>query len=227
MSGLHIQRKRNFHIMRWTFLALLGVAIAAYIYFGIRWYNTGELSPIPLPVSAADNSINEKKVTKDQVDSYTVQPGDPRYIRIPTIGLVEARVLQVGVTPNNMLDVPKTLDDTGWYAKSAKPGSGVGAVVIDGHNGGITRNGIFSRLDKLKEGDEISIERGDGKKFTYAVHDVRDMPLSWVNKEGMQEMMSSVDPEKEGLSLITCSGKWIPKQKVFDRRILVRATLTR
>jgi hypothetical protein len=77
----------------------------------------------------------------------------------------------------------------------------------------------------LKQGSEISIERGDGKKFTYEVRDVRDMPLDWVNKTGMKEMMYSVDPEKEGLSLITCSGKWIPKQKVFDRRVLVRATL--
>lgn len=227
MSGLHIQRKRQLHIIRWMFMLIFLAALVAYIYFCIRWYNTGELSPIPLPVSAADNTINEEKVTKDQVNSYTVEPTNPRYIRIPTIGLVEARILQVGVTPNNMLDVPKNLDDTGWYAKSAKPGSGAGAVLIDGHNGGITRNGIFSRIDKLKPGDEISIERGDGKKFTYSVYDVRDMPLDWVNKKGMQEMMQSVDPEKEGLSLITCSGKWIPKQKVFDRRVLVRAVLSR
>jgi len=124
-----------------------------------------------------------------------------------------------------MLDVPKTLDDTGWYTKSATPGSGVGAVVIDGHNGGISRNGIFAGLDKLKKGDQISIERGDGKRFTYEVYDVRDMPLEWVNKAGMKEMMYSVEPDKEGLSLITCSGRWVPKDKVFDRRILVRATI--
>jgi len=38
-------------------------------------------------------------------------------------------------------------------------------------------------------------------------------------------MMYSVEPDKEGLSLITCSGRWVPKDKVFDRRILVRATI--
>jgi LPXTG-site transpeptidase (sortase) family protein len=226
MSGLQIQRKRNLHIFRWLFAIFMLAAIVTYIYFGIRWYNTGELSPLPLPVSAADGSINEDKVSKKQIDAYTVPATDPRYIRIPSIGLYEARVLQVGVTANNMLDVPKTLDDTGWYGKSAKPGSGVGAVVIDGHNGGVTRDGIFARIDKLQPGDDITVERGDGKKFTYEVRDVRDMPLDWVNKVGMREMMRSVDPEEEGLSLITCSGKWIPKQQVFDRRVLVRATLT-
>jgi LPXTG-site transpeptidase (sortase) family protein len=225
MSGLHIARKRNLHIARWTFLLFMTAAIVIYIYFGIRWYNTGELSPLPLPVAAADDSLSEEKISKQQVNAYTVEPTNPRMIRIPSIGVYEARILQVGVTPNNMLDTPNNINDTGWYSKSAKPGSGAGAVVINGHNGGVTKDGIFARINTLKQGDEVSIERGDGKKFTYEVRDVRDMPLDWVNKTGMKEMMYSVDPSKEGLSLITCSGKWIPKQKVFDRRVLVRATL--
>jgi len=198
---------------------------AAYAYFGLRWYNTGELSPLPLPVAAADSSIDETPVTKKQVDSYTVAANQPRYLVDSKLNDGTARVTRVGVTERNMLDVPKNLDDTGWYAKSAAPGSGVGAVLIDGHNGGATRDGVFARLDRLVKGDQISLERGDGKRFTYEVYDVRDMPLQWVNDVGMKEMMRSVEPDKEGLSLITCSGKWVPKDKVFDRRILVRATI--
>jgi LPXTG-site transpeptidase (sortase) family protein len=164
-------------------------------------------------------------VNDKQIQAHTVPSDHPRYIEIPKLGIAQVRVTRVGVTATNMLDVPKTLDDTGWYAKSATPGSGAGAVLIDGHNGGVSRNGVFSKLDRLTAGDQISIERGDGELFTYEVHDVRDMPLDWVNKQGMKEMMRSVDPSKEGLSLITCSGKWIPKDKVFDRRVLVRATI--
>ncbi len=225
MSGLHIEHKRNSHVIRWTVAMVLLAAAILYAYFGIRWYNTGELSPLPMPVAAADGSISEAPVTDKQVQNHKVQPEQPRYLEIPKLGITSARVTQVGVTSNNMLDVPKTLDDTGWYAKSALPGSGVGAVMIDGHNGGITRDGVFAKLDTLVKGDQITIERGDGKRFTYEIHDVRDMPLQWVNETGMKEMMYSVEPDKEGLSLITCSGKWIPKDKVFDRRILVRATI--
>ena len=225
MSGLHIAHKRNYHAIRWAVALILLLAGALYAYFGIRWYSTGELSPLPMPVSAADNSIDETPVTDKQVAAHKVQPEQPRYLEIPKLGISQARVTQVGVTKNNMLDVPGTLDDAGWYAKSATPGSGVGAVLIDGHNGGVSRNGVFAGLDKLKKGDQISIERGDGERFTYEVHDVRDMPLQWVNEAGMKEMMYSVEPDKEGLSLITCSGKWIPKDKVFDRRVLVRATI--
>lgn len=225
MSGLSIHHKRNYHVIRWAVALILLLAGVLYAYFGIRWYNTGELSPLPMPVSAADNSIDESPVTEQQITKHTVRPEQPRYLEIPKLGISQARVTQVGVTKNNMLDVPRTLDDAGWFVKSATPGSGVGAVLIDGHNGGVTRNGVFAGLEKLTEGDQISIERGDGERFTYEVHDVRDMPLQWVNETGMKEMMYSVEPDKEGLSLITCSGKWIPKDKVFDRRVLVRATL--
>lgn len=225
MSGLHIQHKRNLHMVRWSLALILLSGIVAYSYFGFRWYNTGELSPLPLPVAAADGSIDETPVTEKQITEHTVPAGNPRYLSIPSLGIGSARVTTVGVTQNNLLDVPKALDDTGWYAKSSTPGSGVGAVLIDGHNGGVSRNGVFAKLHTLKKSDQITIERGDGKRFTYEVHDVRDMPLEWVNQVGMKEMMKSVDPQKEGLSLITCSGKWIPKSKVFDRRVLVRATI--
>lgn len=225
MSGLNIQHKRNFHVIRWTVALILMAIVAAYAYFGIRWYNTGELSPVPLPVAAADASIDETPVTDKQVSEHRVAANEPRYLEIPKLGISKTRITKVGVDKRNMLDVPKNIDDTAWYAKSAQPGSGVGAVLIDGHNGGISRNGIFAKINTLEAGDQLAIERGDGKRFTYEVDDVRDMPLAWVNKEGMKEMMKSVDPSKEGLSLITCSGKWIPKDKVFDRRVLVRATI--
>lgn len=225
MSGLHIKTTSNFHAIRWTLAIVLLLITGLYLYFGIRWYNTGELSPVPLPVAAADSSIDETPVTNDQIDAHKVPAEQPRYLEIPKLEIGKTRITRVGVTQRNMLDVPKNINDVGWYVKSVTPGSGVGAVVLDGHNGGVTRNGVFAKLGSLQKDDQISVERGDGKQLTYKVYDVRDMPLEWVNKTGMKEMMYSAEPNKEGLSLITCSGKWIPKDKVFDRRILVRATI--
>lgn len=204
---------------------VLMAALCLYAYFGVRWYNTGELSPLPLPVAAADASIEESEPTEKQIQSHAVPADEPRYLEIPKLGVITTRVTKVGVTGRNMLDVPHNLSDTGWYAKSAKPGSGVGAVVIDGHSQGVTRHGVFEKLKTLVKGDQVAVERGDGKVFTYEVRDVRDMPLDWVNEVGMKEMMYSVDPSKEGLSLIAGSGKWVPKDKVYDHRVLVRATL--
>jgi hypothetical protein len=38
--------------------------------------------------------------------------------------------------------------------------------------------------------------------------------------------MQPYDTSKEGLGLITNAGNWIPRDKVFDKRILLRAVLT-
>jgi sortase (surface protein transpeptidase) len=225
MSGLQIQHKRNFHMFRWSVSLIVFAVVAAYAYFGVRWYSTGELSPLPMPVSAADTSVDESVVTDKQVQDYKVGASEPRYIEITKLGIAQTRVTKVGLTANKMLDVPRNINDTGWYAKSATPGSGVGAVLIDGHNGGVSRSGAFAKLETLQKGDQISIERGDGKTFTYEVYDVRDMSLAQAVNGGMKEMMYSVDPSKEGLSLITSSGKWVPKDKQFDHRIMVRATI--
>lgn len=226
MSGLHIQHKRNFHAMRWLIATVLLVVVVAYGYFGIRWYNTGELSPFPIPVAASESGVDTSTVSEKELSDHTVKNQEPRYIEMPSLGVTVTRVTKVGVTERNMLDLPTNVHDAGWYAKSAKPGSGAGAVVLSGHSGTGSAQGIFTTLDELKPGDSITIERGDGRVFTYEVHDVREKPIDWVNQSGMKEMMYSADPAREGLSLIGGSGKWIPKEKVFSHRILVRALLS-
>ncbi len=225
MSGLEIQHKRNYHVIRWAVALTLLAGVGIYAYFGLRWYSTGIESPLPLPVAAADSSVDETPVTDEQIAKHSVATDAPRYVEIPKLGVTKARVTKVGLTDRRILDMPRTLDDTGWYTKSAKPGSGAGAVLIDGYAKGVSRGGTFEKLSILQKGDQVSVERGDSKIFTYEVYDVRTMPFEWVLKAGMKEMMYSVDPSKEGLSLIAPAGKWIPKDKVFDHRVLVRATI--
>lgn len=101
----------------------------------------------------------------------------------------------------------------------------VGVVLIDAHNGGITRNGVFEKLGTLKKGDTITVERDDGKKFTYEVRENQSMSLDDVNTKGMKMMAESAVPGKEALNLITCDGKWAPRLGQFDRRIMLRAVL--
>jgi len=226
MAGLEIKQKREFHLWRWFFWLVLIATIVVAGWYGYKWYTTGEEPPIPLPVASADPRVDESIVPKTKVEEYTVPATHPRYISIPKLGIAKVRVQQVGVTANNQLDVPKNINDTAWYEKSSTPGQGYGAVLIDGHNGGITRNGVFAKLGTLQVGDEITIERGDGQTFTYSVVENESMSLDEVNDTGMKKMMLPADEDKEGLSLITCDGKWIPKIQQFDRRIMLRAVLS-
>lgn len=222
MPGLAIKHKREFPT-RWViFLLVVCTLLAAVGWYTYQWYMTGDTPPI-VKAQSGDPKINEKPVTKSEIDEYTVPADQPRYISIPTIDVGETRIYPVGVTANNQLDVPKNIDDAAWYKDSALPGSGYGAVLIDGHNGGISRDGVFAKLGSLQNGDRITVERGDGEKFTYEVVENQSMSLDEVNKTGMKMMMQSAEEGKEGLNIITCDGKWVPRIKQFDARIMLRA----
>ena len=115
-----------------------------------------------------------------------------------------------------------------WYNGSALPGKG-GAMLMDGHNGGPNFGGIFEKLRELKNGDEIIIERGDGKKLTYVVKDNRNMNVKDINdpsnKWGMATMTNSIEAGKEGLNIITCVGQWDERSQTFNERTMLRAVI--
>lgn len=225
MTGLTIESKRQFHPWRWLLMIILIGLVAAVGWYGYRWYTTGEEPPLPIPIASADSRIDESSLSQAKVNNYTVPATEPRYISIPALKLSMARVMQVGITTDGQLDVPKNINDTAWFKDSATPGSGVGAVLIDGHNGGRTKQGVFAKLSTLQTGDRITIERGDGKKFTYKVVENKSMALEEVNATGMRKMTQSIESDKEGLSVITTDGKWVPRYKQFDRRIMLRAVI--
>lgn len=225
VAGLYIERKGRGAIVGWMASAIVVLLLLVIGWYAYQWFVTGEKPPvIPLPASAlADTSVDESPVTDSMIDSYTVPATHPRYISIPALNVDKARVQVVGLTKNNILDTPRNISDTAWYNQSATPGQGYGQVVIDGHNGGVSRDGIFVNLDKLANGDEITIERGDGKQIIYKVVENKTESLKDTNATGMQRLMTPYDNTKEGLGLITCAGNWVPRDKVFDKRILVRA----
>lgn len=224
MYGLRIQQKKELHLFRNLLLAGLLIALALTGWFWYQWYTTGSTpSFITAKALLADPSVSEADLTEEQVTSHKVPPLHPRYISIPGLEIDNVRVFPVGTDQNNVLDSPDNINDAAWYEKSATPGSGAGAVLIDAHNGGITKDGVFAKLGSLQAGSEITVQRGDRKVLRYKVVTVASMPLEEVNKTGMKMMMQSAEPDKEGLNLITCDGKWIPRYKQFDRRIMLRA----
>lgn len=222
-SGLSIQEGHQRHYLWWVtgFFGLVSLVVIGW--YGYQWYTTGWQPPIPIPIARADSRIDESEVSQDAINSHTVPANDPKYITIPAIGVDKTRVYPVGVTEQNLLDTPRNIHDAGWYKKSMTPGTDYGAVLINAHNGGMSKDGVFAKLDELKEGDEITVERGDSQEYTYRVVENQTMSLEDVAKDGMKMMMESVDPEKEGLNLITCAGKWIPRIQQFDQRIMLRA----
>jgi sortase (surface protein transpeptidase) len=152
-------------------------------------------------------------------DDYIVDPNLPRYLIIPKLG-VNARVLSVGVDSKGALETPNNIYDTAWYDQSALPGQ-PGAMLIDGHISSWTAHGVFYGLKTLSAGDIIKIQRGDGVIFSYQV--IKTQIYNFSNVD-MAAAMSSIDPAKAGLNLISCTGDVIPGTNEFNERIIVFAT---
>jgi LPXTG-site transpeptidase (sortase) family protein len=175
-----------------------------------------------LAAQSADTSNDRDNLTEDKpsgTKGYKVAPDLPRTIQIPSIG-VDARVLQLGVKANNELATPTNIHDAGWYTGSSKPTDKAGAILIDGHVSGPTKRGVFYDLKKLKAGDELTLERGDGVKLTFAVTRTKTVKVEEVD---MGEMMRSDVPAKLALNLITCGGSFDVKSNEFASRVLVFA----
>ena len=197
-----------------------------YIY--VNFIQTKDISSSSSQ-TVASHEIDETEVTQEKKDDYQVpNPSFPRYLSIPSLKISNARIVQIGTIKNTgQLDSPKSIYDAGWYTKSGLPGAGKGAVLIDGHNGGPTKGGVFENLGSLSKGSEIIIERGDGQRITYQVADNREMSVEDINNEsnplGMKTMLNSMDPKKEGLNMITCVGDWDYSKNTFNKRVMLRA----
>lgn len=225
-SGLKIKHDNSHLNLRIGMAALFIMFCVLTVFYGLRWYNTGETGPIPLPVAAAGPMIDEQPISPKELVSFTAEPSAPRYLSIPVLGIDRARIIGVDIDSKNRLPMPDNIHDAGWYKNSVAPGSGTGAVLLNGRSAGQRTPGLFARADSLQAGDMISIQRGDGQQVDYEVYDVRSMPVAQVYSTGLKEMMLSAKPDKEGLGIVVASGNWVPKLQEYDRRIMIRAVHT-
>lgn len=168
--------------------------------------------------------VDETEPTEEEVAEYTVAPDRPRYLSIPSIGLQKARILPMGLTQEGALDTPNNAYDAGWYTNSGKPGQG-GTLVIDGHNGGSSIVAIFNYLPDVPIGGSVFIERGDGVIFEYEVAENKSVLLSESDAYMSTTAMISPDPEKESVTIITCTGEWSPSMQTYLSRQFLRAVL--
>lgn len=167
----------------------------------------------------ASSVPNEDDVTEADVGAYQVGADEPRYIRIPSIGIGTTRVLNLGLTEGNAVDTPESIYDTGWYNRSAKLTDELGAMFIVGHYVGPNQAGVFFNLEDVKPGNIVEIEHGDGNFSYFRIVEKMEFPVNDVN---MDLALNPVNPDKLGLNLMTCSGEWDVSSQQYDHRTLVR-----
>lgn len=83
--------------------------------------------------------------------------GPPAWIRISKIA-VEAPLVALHLDGQGELEAPKDYDIPGWYADGTPPGD-MGPAVIAGHVDSLAASAVFRRLEELRAGDLIEIQR--------------------------------------------------------------------
>jgi LPXTG-site transpeptidase (sortase) family protein len=144
--------------------------------------------------------------------------GLPIHLTIPVIGIIDAVIEHVGVTPAGVMDAPKGPDTVAWYELGPRPGE-VGSAVIDGHSGWKDNvPAVFDTIDKLRAGDKLYVKDTQGTTTIFIVREVK----TYDTKADSSEVFRSSDG-KAHLNLITCAGIWDPVSKSFPKRTVIFA----
>lgn len=217
-------RARTMMIVRYIAIAIV-LGASAYLAWDTYNTNRGVQSSFESPAQAMSiagvnpATADQTAVSNNDRQAYTVAADLPRIINIPAIN-VTARVRTVGVNSRGDIDTPKNLNDTAWYDGSSKPNQ-EGQVFIDGHTS-FSRNiaAAFNDLNKVRDGDQIFIETGNGAKFRYRVTGVETVDA---NKVDMGKVLNTQDGAHKGLTLMTCTGTFNYRTQTADKRLIVYA----
>jgi LPXTG-site transpeptidase (sortase) family protein len=190
------------------------IAVGALLYKEL----TTPLRPPDITGIANNVPPQTEPPTADVKASYTVPAQNPKYLIIPKIN-INTNIYPVGLTKEKAIAAPDTAWGVGWYQDGARPGSGKGAALIDGHvNDAFNTPGVFYELSSVTAGDEVTIVRGDDSRLNYRVITVTKEPLKNIE---MERVLRSVDPTKEGLNLITCGGSYDKSTQSYTDRVVV------
>jgi len=215
-------KNKQINILYFVVLIAGIVAVAGIGYFGyLAVTNPSRTQPIAVGEGSENTDValegsDETPVPASEVDTYTVNADAPRILKIDSLG-ISAKVRPMGVNSAGAVQAPVNIHDGGWYTGSSKPGA-YGAMFIDGHASGTTRQGLFAYLDTMQNGNTMTIERGDGEILTYKVVHVETVSKDAVD---MNKALKVYGDAKEGLNLMTCTGKWIEREKTYDNRVVV------
>lgn len=139
----------------------------------------------------------------------------PVRLRIAGIG-VDAPVVPVGMRPDGLMDIPATSHEVGWFSPGYRPGA-AGSAVLAGHlDMESGRPAVFWNLRRLKPGDVVELDRGDGKTLRYRVTRTATYPM---DDAPLEEIFGTATGSR--LNLVTCNGAWQEHLATYNRRLVV------
>lgn len=186
---------------------------------------TTEAPPSP---STAQPSASPAPVPEARGDLPAVQaPAGRGMLHVPPVTVdipaieVSSSLVELGLNPDNSLQVPSDYAKAGWYTEGAYPGDAGGPpALIVGHVDDQNGPAVFYALNQLKVGDEIRVGRTDGSTAVFVVYDARQYP-----KDALPTQEIYAEREPSELVLITCTGEFDPEASSYLDNYVVTARL--
>ena len=140
-------------------------------------------------------------------------------IDLPTLGVAEAPVTDVGVEDNGDMEIPGA-SEVGWYRFGPSPGD-MGSAVLAAHIAFNGVDGVFRDLTEMRPGDRFSVNFSDGSSREFIVFGLRQ----WSKLEIPLEELFARDGTPR-LVLITCGGNFNRALDSYDDNVVVIAIPT-
>lgn len=236
---MHLPKVRKLHFTPWQIASAVVILILAIFFARIAiWEHDyiqrmeGSERDVTQSILSPSNETEDVDMAEPapiEITEYHVAPGKPRYFSIPSVGINNARIVEIGIKSTGELATPTSIYNVGWYSAGAAPGSNK-VVVMDGH-GGAPGVGVFGNLTRVKPGDKITIElepttdNPEGTVYSYYIVDTATKSLGEDANKYMTQAFESPEPGRGSLTLITCTGDYWLSSRTYSHRFFVRAVL--
>jgi sortase (surface protein transpeptidase) len=127
-------------------------------------------------------------------------------------------LVELGLKKNGEMETPNP-PVAGWFTGGATPGA-LGPAVIAGHVTWDRAPAIFHRLGSMRNGDQVSVTRKDGRTAVFTVTGVDQFPRSRFPSEAVYGAI-----DHAGLRLITCGGTYDTASNKYRDNVIVFARL--
>jgi sortase (surface protein transpeptidase) len=141
-------------------------------------------------------------------------------LSIPAIG-VSVLVSQLGLNPDQTVQVPTDFQVPGWYRLGPSPGQ-VGSAVILGHVDSYQGPAVFFNIRQLVVGDAVDVTLADGVVADFAVTSVAMYPKDQFPAQQVYGSHGSI-----GLQLVTCGGTFDSQTGHYLSNIVAYTSLVR
>lgn len=193
------------------FLVVIVLLVISGIGLGKSYSNSVTL----LSPSASFNPIS----IPTSSPSTEVKYYPPKILTITKLG-IQSNVESVGLDSQGRMDVPKRVENVGWFNLGFKIGD-KGSVVLAGHFDDVSgAPAVFYNLNQLQVGDEVEILDELGKVWKYSVE---KKEIYDYDKVPLEEVFAYKD--KHRLNLITCDGVFNQNAKNYSKRLIVYTEL--